>query len=95
MIRASRSVADRFTFLLFAVITIDRVPGGGALHAQQTSRKAGARCLKMLRETVKVTIDAGDDGAAAAADRRAERLGIASNVAGHPPALRSSSSRLA
>ena len=32
MIRASRSVADRFTFLLFAVITIDRVPGGGALH---------------------------------------------------------------
>ena len=29
-----------------AVITIDRVPGGGALHAQQTSRKAGARCLK-------------------------------------------------
>ena len=32
-----------------AVITINRVPGGGALHAQQTSRKGRRKVLEMPR----------------------------------------------
>ena len=39
------------------------VPGSAARSMRkQTSRKAGARCLKMLRETIKVAIGARDDG---------------------------------
>ena len=50
-----------------AVITIDRVPGRRpapcAADVAEGRRKAGGRCLKILRETVKVAIDARDDGA--------------------------------
>ena len=44
--RLATSLGLTAVLIVIGAVIIDRVPGGAALHAQQTSRKAGARCLK-------------------------------------------------
>ena len=58
-----------------AVITIDRVPGTRRAPCAADVAEGRRKVLEMLRETVKVAIDARDDGAAAAVADGLQRLG--------------------